>query len=576
MKHIIRLLTYTKKYWVLLLLTAVSLIGVTAMNLVAPWLIRDLISLLTAKETPATYTSIGGIVIILVISFFFRMLFRFGYSYLSHLASWNVVAELRTALYSHLQKLSLSYYHDKQTGQLMSRVVNDTAVLEQLVAHSIPDLVTNVLIFVGVTILLLFINVQLTLLTLIPIPFIFVLAWIFAKRIRPYFKEAQEKLADLNATLQDNLSGIREIQVFNQQKREKKKVHEKALVYAKSVLKALLYSALFHPTIEFFSALGTVIVVGFGGYLALQSQMSIADIIGFLMYLSMFYAPIAVLARITEEYNQASVGAERIFEVLDIEPDIKDSPHAKKLEAVQGHISFDNVSFSYKTGGEVLSEVTFEVQPGQMVALVGPTGVGKTTVISLMARFYDPTGGRVVLDGHDLRDVTLESLHDNISIVLQDVFLFNGTLAENIAYGCAFATKEQIKEASRIAKIDNFIESLEDGYDTLIGERGIRLSGGQKQRVSIARAVLRNSPILIFDEATASVDVETEADIQQAILDLVGSRTVIVIAHRLSTVRRADKILVMADNRIVESGTHRELSEAGGIYARLTEKDLQN
>ena len=575
MKHIIRLLKYTTKYWVLLLLTALSLIGVTAMNLVAPWLIRDLIKLLSAPQNANTFPSIFTIALILVGSYFLRMIFRFGYSYISHLASWNVVAELRTILYSHLQKLSLSFYHDKQTGQLMSRVVNDTAVLEQLVAHSIPDLVTNILIFVGVSILLLFINVQLTLLTLIPIPFIFVLAWIFAKKIRPYFMQAQEKLADLNATLQDNISGIREIQVFNQQKREKIKVRDKALIYARSVLKALLYSALFHPTIEFFSALGTVIVVGFGGYLALQSQMSIADIIGFLMYLSMFYAPIAVLARITEEYNQASVGAERIFEVLDIEPDIKDSPNAKKLEKVLGHISFENVSFSYKTGAEVLSEVSFEVEPGQMVALVGPTGVGKTTVISLMARFYDPTSGRVVLDGHDLREVTLESLHENISIVLQDVFLFNGTLAENIAYGCAFATKEQIREASRIAKIDEFIESLEDGYDTFIGERGIRLSGGQKQRVSIARAVLRNSPILIFDEATASVDVETEADIQQAILDLVGSRTVIVIAHRLSTVRRADKILVMSENRIVESGTHKELSEAGGIYARLTEKDLQ-
>jgi ABC-type multidrug transport system fused ATPase/permease subunit len=264
----------------------------------------------------------------------------------------------------------------------------------------------------------------------------------------------------------------------------------------------------------------------------------------------------------------------RIFEVLDIEPDIKDNVGAVSINRSSGRIAFENVCFSYNDDAQILNDVSFEVQPGQMIAVVGQTGVGKSTLISLLARFYDPTSGCVTIDGKDIRGITLESLHDNISIVLQDVFLFNGTIAENIAYGCIEATQDDIINASKIAKIDDYIMTLPDGYDTYIGERGVRLSGGQKQRVSIARAVLRNSPILIFDEATASVDVETESEIQQAILGLVGSRTVIVIAHRLSTVRHANKILVLSEGEFVESGSHEELLSIDGIYARLCSADL--
>jgi ATP-binding cassette subfamily B protein len=574
LKHLVRLLSYTKKYWWLLILTMLSLVGVTVMNLIAPWLIKDMTALITGKITADTLPSLYRIAIILAVSYFVRMLFRFAYSYLSHVASWNVVAELRSTVYSHLQKMSLSYYHDKQTGQLMSRVVNDTAVLEQVVAHSIPDLVTNVLIFIGVTVLLSIINLKLTLLTMIPMPFIFVLTFVFSKKIRPFFTLAQQKLAELNATLQDNISGIKEIQAFNQQGRESKKIYDKAMQHVSSILKALLLSALFHPGIEFISSVGTVIVVAFGGWLAVTHQLSLADLIGFLMYLSMFYAPIAVLARVTEEYQQAVAGAVRIFEVLDIEPDIKDNVGAVSINRSSGCIAFENVCFSYNDDAQILNDVSFEVQPGQMIAVVGQTGVGKSTLISLLARFYDPTSGRVTIDGKDIRGITLESLHDNISIVLQDVFLFNGSIAENISYGCIEATQDDIINASKIAKIDDYIMILPDGYDTYIGERGVRLSGGQKQRVSIARAVLRNSPILIFDEATASVDVETESEIQQAILGLVGSRTVIVIAHRLSTVRHANKILVLSEGEFVESGSHEELLSIDGIYARLCSADL--
>ncbi len=574
MKDLVRLLSYTRKYWWLLILTMLSLVGITAMNLIAPWYIRDMTAILMSPG-PDAKDRITHIALILVGSYLLRLLFRFAYSYLSHVASWNVVASLRAAVYAHLQKLSLSYYHDKQTGQLMSRVMNDTAVLEQLVAHSIPDIITNVLIFAGVMLLLMFIDVKLTLLTMLPMPVIFIMMNIFSKKVRPYFSRAQEKLADLNATLQDNLSGIREIQVFNQQAYEEEKVYSKALLHVKTVLRALLLSAFFHPGVEFVTSLGTVIVVLFGGMLVLDHSMSVADIIGFLMYLSMFYAPVSVLARVAEEYEQAVAGARRLFEVLDIEPDIKDAPGAIDMGSVKGNVRFEDVCFTYDGKTPVLENITFEVKPGDMIAFVGPTGVGKTTLISLFARFYDPTAGRITIDGTDIRQAKLESLRENISMVLQDVFLFNGTLAENIAYGCHEASRARIEHAAKIACIDDFIATLPEGYDTFIGERGVRLSGGQKQRISIARAVLRDSPILILDEATAAVDVETESRIQTAIENLVGSRTVFVIAHRLSTVRRADQIMVLSDCRLIENGTHEELVAANGFYARYYAGNLK-
>ncbi len=574
MKDLIRLLSYTRKYWWLLFLTMLSLVGITAMNLIAPWYIRDMTSILMAPG-PDARDQIIRIAFILLGSYLFRLLFRFAYSYLSHIASWNVVAGLRGTVYAHLQKLSLSYYHDKQTGHLMSRVINDTAVLEQMVAHSIPDIVTNVLIFAGVMTLLMFINVRLTLLTMIPIPLIFIMMKIFSQKVRPFFSKAQEKLADLNATLQDNLSGIREIQVFNQQAREEEKVYSQALLHVRTILKALFFSAFFHPSVEFVTAIGTVMVVAVGGIMVLDQAMSVADIVGFLMYLSMFYAPVSVLARVTEEYEQAVAGARRLFEVLDIEPDIKDIPGAVDMGRAKGHVRFENVWFEYDSDTPVLEDITFEAKPGEMVAFVGPTGVGKTTLISLLARFYDPTAGKITVDGMDIRQAKLASLRENISMVLQDVFLFNGTIGENIAYGCHDATAAGIENAAKIACIHDFIVTLPDGYDTYIGERGVRLSGGQKQRIAIARAVLRDSPILILDEATAAVDVETESRIQSAIENLVGSRTVFVIAHRLSTVRRANQIMVLSDCKLIERGTHEELVAANGFYARYAAENLK-
>ena len=576
MKNLIRLVKYAKPYWNLLIISGISLLAITALNLMGPWLIRDLVGILTGNFNETSMNAIWKIAIILASTYLLKILFKFLNNYLSHKAAWNLVADMRVQVYDHLQKLSLRFYQDKQTGQLMSRTTNDTATFEMLIAHAVPDLVTNILVVVGVTVILFFMNMYLALLTLIPIPFIIFGGWLFAKKVRPNFRAAQSNLAELNATLQDNISGMKEIQIFNQQPKEKGRIQKSANSYASAILHALKLSAVFHPTVEAVSSLGTVIVVAFGGWLALQQSISVPDVVGFLLYLNLFYQPISALARVTEDLQMAIAGSDRVFEVLDTEPDIKDKPGAEHISGSKGEIAFRDVSFSYITTNPVLQDISFTAEPGKMVALVGPTGVGKTTVISLIARFYEPVSGSILLDGKDLQDITLSSLRNQISIVLQDIFLFNGSVAENIAYGSKAATVEEIINAAKAARAHEFIVEMPEGYDTVIGERGVKLSGGQKQRLSIARAVLRNTPILIFDEATAAVDVETESKIQQAIQELAVSRTIIVVAHRLSTVKRADNILVIQDGKIVESGNHSELLTYNGIYKQLCDIQFSN
>jgi len=576
MKNILRLVKYAKPYWHLLVISAVSTIAITLLNLIGPRLITNLISILTDGLDEESLNIVRNIALVLTATYVLRVLFRFLSNYLSHKAAWNLVADMRVKVYDHLQKLSLSYYQDKQTGQLMSRATNDTATFEMLIAHVIPELFANALVFAGVAVILFSINVRLALFTLIPIPFLLFGSWIFVKKVRPNFRTAQGDLAELNAVLQDNLSGMKEIQIFNQQKSEKERVRKKAGNYAASILHALKLSAVFHPAVEAVSSMGTVIVVLFGGMLALDGALSVADIVGFLLYLNLFYQPVSALARVTEDLQQAVAGADRVFEVLDTVPDIKDSHDAVDIKDCKGEIVFENVSFHYVDNVPVLQNISFRAEPGRMVALVGPTGVGKTTVISLIARFYDPVSGRILLDGKDLRSLTLSSLRSQISIVLQDIFLFNGTVAENIAYGSRNADREDIIRAAKIARAHEFIMEMPEGYDTIIGERGVKLSGGQKQRLSIARAVLRNTPILILDEATASVDVETEAKIQEAIQELAENRTIIVVAHRLSTVKKADTILVIHDGKIIESGNHSELLSYNGVYRQLCEIQFKN
>ena len=557
-----------KPWWGELIVTVISLLAASLLSLVTPEAIRKLTALLgTPKDaTTALILKYCGI---LVGAYLLRALCRFLSMWQAHVAAWNFVGYLTSLCYDKLQSLSMRYYSDKQTGEIMSRMINDTRQLEVLIAHSLPDMATNVIVVVGVAVMIFRINPLLALYTLIPVPFILLLSRLFTTKVAPLFKINQEVLAGLNGHTQDNLSGMKEIQAFGKEGKESLGMKDYCRHYSFVNIRANFYNAMYHPAVEFITSIGTVIVMGAGGYFVMRGRMSTADIVGFFMYLSLFYSPLSALARLAEDIQVSKACGNRVLELLDTESEIKEDDDAKDIPTCSGDVRFDNVVFGYSGDSKVLDGISFDVKPGKMLALVGATGVGKTTIVSLLERFYDPQSGKITIDGHDIRHATLSSLRKNISIVLQDVFLFNGTVYENIAYGAENATEEEVYAAAKTACADEFIREMPEGYMTKIGERGVRLSGGQKQRIAIARAVLRKTPILVLDEATSAVDNETEAQIQKAIENLSGSHTLIVIAHRLTTIMKADDIIVLRDGKIAEEGTHDELMKKGGIYCGM-------
>ena len=486
-----------------------------------------------------------------------------------HLLGTKIEYDMRTDIFEHINKLSFSYFDNTKTGHLMSRITNDLMEITELAHHGPEDLFSASIMLIGSFFILIQKNVPLTLAIFAIVPVMLWFAIRKNKHMRRTFQELRARVADINAQLEDSISGVRVAKAFGNEGHEQSKFERGNMAFQTSRVGSYRVMAEFFTGIKFFMFLINIVVISLGGLYVYRGTLSVGDFVAFFLYVGMFLQPVRRITALMEGYQRGMAGFRRFLEVMDTHPDISDHPDADELATVVGRITFDNVTFSYNDNQNVLKNLSFSVLPGETVAVVGPSGGGKTTLCSLIPRFYEVQDGSILVDDYDIRKVTQKSLRQHIGIVQQDVFLFNETVKENIAYGRIGAKEEDIIAAARKANAHEFIMGLENGYDTFIGERGVKLSGGQKQRLAIARMFLKNPPILILDEATSALDNETEQVIQESLFDLAENRTTLIIAHRLATIRRADRIMVLTDEGIVEEGNHVDLLKRGGIYARL-------
>jgi ATP-binding cassette subfamily B protein len=511
------------------------------------------------------------LVMLFLLTHLLNWLTSFGQQYLMAFVGHSAIYTLRRQLFGHLQKLPFRFFDKQPTGKIMSRVTNDTEALTEMISGGVSHIVGDSLLLVGIIIIMLLEHWQLALLTFTTLPFLFFAATYFRNKVLRAYRLVREKIADVNINLQESIAGVRVTQSFAREGENAVRFDRINLENYDANMQAISLFSLFLPFIEVIGAVGTAIVLWYGGGQVVQMLLPIGTLYLFLDYVARFYAPIRDLSQVYNSLQSALAAAEKIFGIIDTEPE-EDAPGALDLPRAQGHLVFEDVRFAYEKDREVLCGISFEIPAGHTLAVVGPTGAGKTTLVNLLCRFYNVTGGRILLDDHDIAGVSLESLRNQVGLVLQDTFLFNGTVRENIMFGSPAASEEEMTDAAKAVHAHPFITALPEGYDTEIQERGGLLSTGQRQLIAFARALLRNPAILILDEATASVDTRTEAQIQEALKVLLAGRTSIIIAHRLSTVEFADQIIVMDVGRIIQEGTHRELACAPGLYRELLHK----
>lgn len=568
--HTIRkFITYYAPYKKVFFIDLVCAAFISIVDLIYPQILRTMTNTLFTRDSGTILQALPWIAAGLFVMYIIQSFCKYYVSYQGHMMGANMERDMRQQLFDHYEKLSFSYYSRNNSGQMMSKLVSDLFDIAEFAHHGPENLFISVVKIFGSFIFLFLINWRLALPLVVLVLCMFVFSFRQNQRMQETFMENRRKIGDVNSSLQDTLAGIRVVQSFANEEIERKKFRKSNHAFLLS--KRDNYSCMgnFMGWNLFFQGMMYLVTLVFGGYLIAQGLMDVTDLAMYALYIGIFISPIQILVELIEMMQKGLAGFRRFLDVMETEPEITDAPDAKPLTDVKGKVRYDDVSFHYSDDDTpVLSHVSFEIPAGKSVALVGPSGSGKTTICSLLPRFYDVTGGRITIDGKDVRTLTLKSLRSQIGMVQQDVYLFSGTIRENIAYGKPGASDEEIIEAARRANIHDFISELPDGYDTFVGERGARLSGGQKQRISIARVFLKNPPVLILDEATSALDNESERWIQKSLEELSAGRTTITIAHRLSTIRNADEIIVITEDGIAERGTHESLMEQNGIYAR--------